>query len=217
MPRTIPSEHLVTREQTGRRSRPRIQFNETFLATALDVRSPADIAPVVGACSRTVRREALRMGLRTAGAPVYVADTDADGNQVRVFQGRQSVSSVELSDAQLDILMNETLTLFPAFGRVMISGFLKSKGHDVPRHRIKASFERVNGPPAEFGRRRIERRKYQVPGPNSMWHHDGHHSEYLSPGPAAHSHFHRIDTLEDYYTLLRRRILLCDHGDTRSK
>jgi hypothetical protein len=177
MPRVIPSENLVTHQRTGRRGRPRIQFNETFLATALDLRSPADIAPVVGASSRTVRREALRMGLRAAGAPVYVDNTDADGNQVRIFQGRQSVSSAELSDAQLDVLIHEALTLFPDFGRAMISGFLKSKGHDVPRRRIKASFERVNGPPAEFGRRRIERRKYQVPGPNSMWHHDGHHSK----------------------------------------
>jgi hypothetical protein len=58
----------------------------------------------------------------------------------------------------------------------MLSGYLLSLGFRVTRDDIVAAFRRVNGAPARFGHPPIVRRVYKVAGPNSLWHHDGHHS-----------------------------------------
>jgi len=58
----------------------------------------------------------------------------------------------------------------------MLCSHLQSQGFYVTRQRIIDSFLRDNGATAEFGRQRIERRPYSVPGPNSLWHHDGNHT-----------------------------------------
>ena len=52
----------------------------------------------------------------------------------------------------------------------------KHMGYHIPRSHLEASYARVHGAPANvFGVRRIERRVYKVPGPNSLWHHDRQH------------------------------------------
>lgn len=59
----------------------------------------------------------------------------------------------------------------------MITGHIRQMGHHIPRERIRAAYERVNGAPAGLTARLIGRRVYRVAGPNSLWHHDGQHGE----------------------------------------
>ena len=59
----------------------------------------------------------------------------------------------------------------------MLQGYLKCRGVFLQRHRIRQSVLRTN-PIGALTRwqQAISRRSYSVPGPNSLWHIDGHHS-----------------------------------------
>jgi hypothetical protein len=84
----------------------------------------------------------------------------------------------------------------------MLCSYLQSQGFYVTRQRIIDSFLRVNGAPAEFGRQRIERRPYSVPGPNSLWHHDGNHSTHIELQlgvPSDKLPMNSSDPLEDHH------------------
>ena len=63
------------------------------------------------------------------------------------------------------------------FGRLMVTGYLKSIDINVQQHRVTQSLARVD---ATGSRMRwsliIRRRKYHVPAPNSQWDIDSHHS-----------------------------------------
>lgn len=170
-----PIQQVVTQERTGRRGRPRIEINQPLLQLSLTLRNPAQIAPVIGASTRTIARRAVEYGLRPLQPPVAIRSQDENGAIITTYPGRRA--SHYLSDDELEGMMSEALTLFPNFGRKMLQGYFKGKGHKVPIDRVRQAFERVNGARAEFGQRRIERRTYKVAGPNSLWHHDGHHSE----------------------------------------
>jgi hypothetical protein len=173
---TVPAQQLVTRARTGRRGRPRIEINQQYLQLSLDHEPSTQIAPVIRASTRTIARRAVEYGIRQPGAPVAVRTVDAEGNAHITYPGRTARHT--LSDDEMDALMREALTIFPSFGRQMLDGFFKGRGHKVPRSQISASFLRVNGTGPEFGQPRIQRRVYRVAGPNSLWHHDGHHSTY---------------------------------------
>ena len=75
---------------------------------------------------------------------------------------------------------------FPSYGRCMIDGHLRHMGHRISRVRLQQSYAHVHGPPVSaFGPRRIHRRVYYVPGPNSLWHHDGQHGIFSYVGLVA--------------------------------
>ena len=83
-----------------------------------------------------------------------------------------------LSNNELDNLINVFQTKHGAYvGRSMVTGHLKSLGLKIQQKRIAQALVRVD---PKNSRIRwaclIKRRKYQVPGPNSLWHADGHHS-----------------------------------------
>lgn len=165
---------------TGRRGRPRVDIEPELLEIALSMRGSTHLASVFGCAPRTIRRRALEYGLAEPGPPVYVDYTDDEGNTTRFFTAAIGDPS-GLSDDELDAITRQILETFPAFGRRMIGGHMKHLGHDVPRRRIQESYTRVHGPPVHgaFGLRRIQRRVYSVPGPNSLCHHDGHHSKSI--------------------------------------
>lgn len=79
-----------------------------------------------------------------------------------------------ISDSELDTLVLEFQHRHPRSGQ---QGYLASIDVRVQRSRIRATVSRVD-PLGSILRRRqpITRRKYSVPGPNSLWHVDGHHS-----------------------------------------
>ncbi len=160
--------------RTGRRGRPSKAIDRQFLQFALEMRGPAAIARLLGCSPRHVRREALRLGLAMPANPVFTTTRDADGNPIQLHTTSTPPVST-MTDAELDQALIAILSSFPRFGRKMIAANLRSQGHRVPDSRVRASYLRVVGVPAAFGQRIIVRKKYQVPGPNSLVHHDGQH------------------------------------------
>ncbi len=80
-----------------------------------------------------------------------------------------------ISDDELDVLVGEIQTNHPHSGRGQ--GQLESQGIRLQRYRLIDSIHRTN--PIESSLRWqqvIQRRTYNVPGPNSLWHIDSHHS-----------------------------------------
>jgi hypothetical protein len=160
---------------TGEAGRPSIQIAPGMLASALGLRGPTHLAPVFNCSSRTIRRRALEYGLAEPGPPVYVEYEHEDRSTHRFYSPSTNHTS-DLTDDHLDAIMSQIIEIFPNYGRRMIDGHLKHLGHRVPRSRVQASYARVHGAPASsFGPRRIQRRVYSVPGPNSLAHHDGQH------------------------------------------
>jgi len=80
-----------------------------------------------------------------------------------------------MTDDELDIYILHHRTEFPRAGIAMIHGALHSDGQNVPHERIRQSLVRVDPIGRIFHRHVIERRVYSVPGPMSLWHHDGQH------------------------------------------
>jgi hypothetical protein len=186
---------------TGRPGRPSVYISRDVLAAALQYRGPTHLAHIFHCSSRTIRRMALEYGLVGPGPPVYVDYLHEDGHVYRFYTS--STGSVsELSDDDLDSLIADMVQRFPNFGRRMIDGHLKHLGHRVPRSRVQASYLRVHGPPAaSFGRTRIQRRVYSVPGPNSLWHHDSQHGvSYSCFFLIFCSALHRSHSLENCHT-----------------
>jgi hypothetical protein len=169
-----PTSTLV---HTGLRGRPHIEINEDLLAVALDLHGPTHLAPIFNCHPRTICRWALELGLVEPGEPVYVDYEHEDGSIIRIFRSLTGAVS-ELPDVELYHIMSYILDAFPSFGRRMIDGHLKYLGHRIPCSWLEASYARVHGAlTLTFGPRRIQRRVYSVPGPNSLWHHDGQHGK----------------------------------------
>ena len=169
-----PRLPVIQQLNTGRRGRPSKLIDRTFLQYALEMRGPTRIAQLLHCSPRTVRRAALRYGLVDPAPPVLRTVVHEDGTITRIHTSTTAPTS-NLLDHQLDRHMRDILAVFPHFGRIMIAGTLAARGHRVPDSRIRESYLRVRGAPPVFGTRRVVRKKYHVPGPNSLWHHDGQH------------------------------------------
>ncbi|TDL14094.1 hypothetical protein BD410DRAFT_705387, partial [Rickenella mellea] len=81
----------------------------------------------------------------------------------------------DLSNDELDHLISQLRTEYRRAGITMLDGMLRSLGFRIPRERIRLSLIRIDPVQRVFQRIRIRRRVYSVPGPNSLWHHDGQH------------------------------------------
>ncbi|KAG6875746.1 hypothetical protein C0992_002551, partial [Termitomyces sp. T32_za158] len=156
---------------------PRIDIRPEHLASLSTGRTTHEqIATIYGCSARTIRRRLLEYNLSMPGPPVYTQELQEDGTIRRIYSAGVSSDLSQLSDNELDQLMLNIYEQFPSFGRRMIDGYLMRLGERVPRRRIEESYQRVIGPSTStFARRRIQRRVYSVPGPNSLWHHDGQH------------------------------------------
>ena len=173
-----PAAPVTARMRTGKRGRPKVHIEPTFLREALTLRGPTGIAPVLGCSSRTVRRRALEHGLAAPAPPVFETTTLPDGETARTYNVPRVPEPPETSDEELDRLLLDALAVFPTFGRSMLKGYLAARGISVSRSRLRAAYIRVHGAPIAWGNREIYRRGYHVAGANSLWHHDGQHGEY---------------------------------------
>ena len=83
----------------------------------------------------------------------------------------------DISDEELDDLIREFILRHGCLvGCSIVSGHVKSVGLRIQRDRIRKSIARVD--PTNSHIRwavTVSRRTYSVPGPNSLWHIDGHH------------------------------------------
>ena len=142
-------------ERNGDIGRPRLDIPEEVL---LDLRSLGlcwtEIARMLLVSRWTLRRRVVEHGLQEVTGFSPLSDEELD-NTVRQFMRTHG----------------------NLVGYSLMSGHLRSLGLRVQRDRIRASIARVD---PENSRIRwavvVSRRAYSVPGPNSLWHIDGHHS-----------------------------------------
>ena len=177
---------LAHREQP-RAGRPRIVIDKTFLSFASRGMTLIDIGKAVGCSARTVRRRLIDYGLAQPAPPVIQNVVRADGTQAKEWHPT-GPTLFDLKDDmdRLDLLVGRIIECFPNYSLVSVRGALRSQGFKVQRDLIRESLIRVRGVQLCFVNRPIERRVYSVPEVNSLWHHDGNHSEpafcRVSPG-----------------------------------
>ncbi len=175
----------------------------------------AKIATLLGFHPRTIRRHQLRWGLVQPGsAPFQVEYVDEEGRaHWRHCASRPTMTA--MTDAELDEAVSDILRDFPDYGRGMIFGALVSQGLRVSRERVDASRLRVHGPPPPFRQRTIAHIAYRVPGANSLWHHDGNHSELPFPCFPRPDSIYRLLSFPD---LIRWKVVLhlFVDGDSRA-
>nr|XP_040023923.1 uncharacterized protein LOC120812185 [Gasterosteus aculeatus aculeatus] len=112
------------------------------------------IAAMFGVSKRTIRRRMQQHSLRKTD--LYSA----------------------VNDEELDHIVSEIHRSHPNTGYKLIRGHLNARGVRVPISRLQESFRRVDAEGVYMRRLRLRvlrRRQYFVPGPNSLWHIDGHH------------------------------------------
>ncbi len=162
---------------TGRKGRPRADINPTILGLLTQThRSAARIADLFGTHPRTVTRHQQCAGFKEAGQAPFQTVVDANGHEHTIHTPTRPKMS-DIDDEELDKLIDGILGRCPGYGRGQIKDALDRLGHRVCRQRIAAAKKRVNGPNLTFGQRLLARKNYDVPGANSMWHHDGNHHE----------------------------------------
>ena len=85
-------------------------------------------------------------------------------------------SFTAISDDNLESIIREYKQRKPKTGLRYIRGYLLDLGLHIPKERVRMSLQRVD-PLSQTLRRRevIQRRTYEVPRPNYLWHIDGHH------------------------------------------
>jgi transposase len=90
--------------------------------------------------------------------------------------GLSKLDFSEISDQQLDINVSKIVKDFPFCGEKMIKQLLLGKGIKVQRSRMRDSIHRVDSQVvANRKKRRLQRRVYNVKGPNHLWHVDTNH------------------------------------------
>jgi len=195
---------IVQTIRTGNRGRPRIQIDPEFLQWAYSHRTTSGIRRFLNVGRSTVRNALLNYGIAQPQQSPFASEDeqvepgtlvedhlldpelpsptqlphDVVGSAPQVTSFTGPVSS--LTDDQLDELVIHLRSHFRCAGISMLDGMLRRLGHRVPRDRIRGSLMRIDPVHRVFQRIRIRRRVYSVPGPNSLWHHDGQHGKYFS-------------------------------------
>lgn len=136
-----------------RRGRPPLNISEQVLSGLLELEfTQVEIAQMLGCSTRTVHRRLVEFGLS------------------RLTQ------YTTISDTELDVLVESFVSNFPTAGQKTLAGHLSTLGYRIQRFRIRESLYRVDPWGVQRrSRRLLHRRKYKVPGPNSLWHIDGNH------------------------------------------
>lgn len=135
------------------RGRPQLSISEKALSHLLEQEfTQVEIAEILGCSAKTVHRRIVQFGMN------------------------QFVKFSEISSSQLDDLVTDFVSNFPTAGLKSLAGHLSGLGHRIQRFRIRESMYRVDPwGVQQRSRRLLHRRRYRVPGPNSLWHIDGNH------------------------------------------
>ena len=110
-------------------------------------------------------------------AKLLCVSTTTLWRRVRELDLKQCTGFTDISNEDLDLRVQECRNLHGiTCGRSMVTGFLLGLGIRVQQRRVTESLVRVDpGSSRLRWASVIRRRKYQVRGPNSLWHCDGHH------------------------------------------
>lgn len=112
-PPSAPPLLAAHRAGSGKRGRPKVVIDRTFLSQALTMRGPTGIASVLGCSSRTIRRRALEYQLVEPGPPVMITAAQEDGTVVRTWTDARTARADDLTDNQLDSVVRQTLEVIP--------------------------------------------------------------------------------------------------------
>ncbi|KAL5512118.1 hypothetical protein ACEPAG_3639 [Sanghuangporus baumii] len=85
----------------------------------------------------------------------------------------------DVNDDELDALVRNVLERHHNQDITMLWGTLSSMGYIVSERRVRQSLRRPQ-PGRLFTRAPVTRRRYTVPGPNALWHHDGQHGKFVT-------------------------------------
>jgi hypothetical protein len=168
-PPHAPPIELVKVVRTGRPGRPRHKINMAVVKQSIQLRTP--LSKIATKVLKTTSRRTLVRRMQEEGLHI-----EATAENPALLHDPHSGMTV-VTDEELDSLVATILQDFPNHGRIMMDGALFAQGVRVSSKRIRESLNRVKGAPAVFGRRKIHRKKYYVPGANSLWHHDGQHGK----------------------------------------
>ena len=158
--------------------RPRMEIDINWLAHASQGWTLKDIAKELGCSTRTVRRRMLEYNLAEPAPPVIQTVVQPDGTFAREWHPTGPTGFAFRNDpTRLDELVRPILCRYQNYSLGLVKGALRTQGYRVARDRIQQSLIRVRGIQPCFVNRPIERRVYSVPEVNSLWHHDGNHSE----------------------------------------
>lgn len=82
-----------------------------------------------------------------------------------------------MTDEELDDLIRDVVGGNDQLGPESVRAQLRARGIRVQRRRVRQSMRRINPQAASLRAmsHRLQRRSYQVAGPNSLWHIDGNH------------------------------------------
>ena len=149
----------------------------------LNVRNEQQTVKGAGRPKLDIKKETL-LNLKNLGftwkeiASMLLVSRWTVGRRVKEFGIENITGYSDISDDELDrLIINIRNTHGSLVGRSLVTGCLQSQGIRVQRRRIMKSLIRID---PHSSRIRwaclIKRRKYNVPGPNSLWHADGHHS-----------------------------------------
>ncbi len=140
-------------QQTGIVGRPAFLLSsEQLRFLIVNKFSVPQIADLLGLSVRTVRRRMTEYG----------------------FTIRAQYST--MTDTELDTLVNEIQTEFPTCGNKQMLGHLLSKDHRIQQNRVRESQRRFDRNGTILRRLHvINRRRYSVPFPRSLYHIDGYH------------------------------------------
>jgi hypothetical protein len=167
-----------------------------FLQWAYSLRSTSSIARFLGISRRLVWQQLLEHGIAEPQEQPFMLSveysTGTDGGDIldpdgTVDPAPQSIQDTiitsytgplsQISDGDLDTLLIRLRRHFRRAGVTMLDGMLRRLGYRISLERICQSLMRIDPVQRVFQRIQIRRRVYSVPGPNSLWHHDGQHGE----------------------------------------
>lgn len=81
----------------------------------------------------------------------------------------------DITEADLDAIVRMLQHHYSRAGITMLDGLLCALGYHIPWSHIRESLLRIDPVQRVFEYIRICHQVYSVPGPNSLWHHDGQH------------------------------------------
>ena len=151
--RLLESETYQCQREQGNVGRPRfIISREQILYLREFSFKWTEIADILGVSISTLNRHRASLGLGSEPRFTAIADDD------------------------LDALVREIVGRSPFSGIRIVQGEMEDRGVHVQRERVRAALHRVDGLNVRARLSHvIQRRRYKVPGPNSLWHVDGNH------------------------------------------
>ncbi len=90
----------------------------------------------------------------------------------RVEFGIVRISNLSISDPELTLLVQRTITQHPSVGQSFMWGVVRSQGYMVTRERVRRILRTCDpiNTALRWGGIATPRQPYSVPGPNSLWH-----------------------------------------------